>query len=199
MPSRIMSCWPRFPCPGHRVAGMPEGRKDWQQACTLLTHCVCFWLPARSKSLVMGEQSRSPGRLPCPRRLGPVLKEGWLKKQRSIMKNWQQRWFVLRGDQLFYYKDKDETKPQVRSTHLVSRGVMAGSKGGLTMPRRGEKAERSSCLHLSSSSPQAIEFTHGGIHQDFRSDFYSQPLPFRAPELVLTNQIHSSSHEHGSV
>ncbi|XP_041600992.1 rho GTPase-activating protein 22 isoform X5 [Vulpes lagopus] len=66
----------------------------------------------RSKSLVMGEQSRSPGRLPCPHRLGPVLKEGWLKKQRSIMKNWQQRWFVLRGDQLFYYKDKDETKPQ---------------------------------------------------------------------------------------
>lgn len=28
------------------------------------------------------------------------------------MKNWQQRWFVLRGDQLFYYKDKDESKPQ---------------------------------------------------------------------------------------
>ncbi|XP_010852717.1 PREDICTED: rho GTPase-activating protein 22 isoform X4 [Bison bison bison] len=67
---------------------------------------------ARSKSLVMGEQSRSPGRPPCPRRLGPVLKAGWLKKQRSIMKGWQQRWFVLRGDQLFYYKDKDETKPQ---------------------------------------------------------------------------------------
>ncbi|KAL4698701.1 hypothetical protein H8959_011358 [Pygathrix nigripes] len=67
---------------------------------------------ARSKSLVMGEQSRSPGRTPCPHRLGPVLKAGWLKKQRSIMKNWQQRWFVLRGDQLFYYKDKDEIKPQ---------------------------------------------------------------------------------------
>lgn len=30
------------------------------------------------------------------------------------MKNWQQRWFVLRGDQLFYYKDEEETKPQVR-------------------------------------------------------------------------------------
>ncbi|XP_070471600.1 rho GTPase-activating protein 22 isoform X1 [Equus przewalskii] len=67
---------------------------------------------ARSKSLVMGEQSRSPGQLPCAHRLGPVLKAGWLKKQRSIMKNWQQRWFVLRGDQLLYYKDKDETKPQ---------------------------------------------------------------------------------------
>ncbi|XP_021574435.1 rho GTPase-activating protein 22 [Carlito syrichta] len=67
---------------------------------------------ARSKSLVMGEQSRSSGRPLCPHRPGPVLKAGWLKKQRSIMKNWQQRWFVLRGDQLFYYKDKDETKPQ---------------------------------------------------------------------------------------
>ncbi|KAF7464797.1 Hypothetical predicted protein [Marmota monax] len=60
----------------------------------------------------MGEQSRSPGRPPGPCRLGPVLKAGWLRKQRSIMKNWQQRWFVLRGNQLFYYKDKDETKPQ---------------------------------------------------------------------------------------
>ncbi|XP_073935475.1 rho GTPase-activating protein 22 isoform X3 [Castor canadensis] len=66
----------------------------------------------RSKSLVMGEQNQSPGRPPGPRRPGPVLKAGWLRKQRSIMKNWQQRWFVLRGDQLFYYKDKDETKPQ---------------------------------------------------------------------------------------
>ncbi|KAB1271751.1 Rho GTPase-activating protein 22 [Camelus dromedarius] len=74
---------------------------------------------ARSKSLVMGDQSRSPGRPPCPRRLGPVLKAGWLKKQRSIMKNWQQRWFVLRGDQLFYYKDKDETKPQIALSSLT--------------------------------------------------------------------------------
>lgn len=31
------------------------------------------------------------------------------------MKNWQQRWFVLRGDQLLYYKDEDEAKPQVRN------------------------------------------------------------------------------------
>lgn len=66
----------------------------------------------RSKSLVMGEQSRSPGRPLVPHKLGPILKAGWLRKQRSIMKNWQQRWFVLRGDQLFYYKDKDESKPQ---------------------------------------------------------------------------------------
>lgn len=45
------------------------------------------------------------------------------------MKNWQQRWFVLRGDQLFYYKDKDETKPQVRSIWPVSVGITTGLQG----------------------------------------------------------------------
>ncbi|XP_055577208.1 rho GTPase-activating protein 22 isoform X1 [Falco cherrug] len=67
---------------------------------------------ARSKSLVMGEQIGPPSRPSSPNCQDRVLKCGWLKKQRSIMKNWQQRWFVLRGDQLFYYKDEEETKPQ---------------------------------------------------------------------------------------
>ncbi|XP_065407673.1 rho GTPase-activating protein 22 isoform X2 [Chrysemys picta bellii] len=67
---------------------------------------------ARSKSLVMGEQTGLPSRPSSPSPQDRVLKSGWLKKQRSIMKNWQQRWFVLRGDQLFYYKDEEETKPQ---------------------------------------------------------------------------------------
>ncbi|NXE31974.1 RHG22 protein, partial [Ptilorrhoa leucosticta] len=67
---------------------------------------------ARSRSLVMGEQMGPPSRPSSPNPQEHVLKCGWLKKQRSIMKNWQQRWFVLRGDQLFYYKDEEETKPQ---------------------------------------------------------------------------------------
>ncbi|XP_039337952.1 rho GTPase-activating protein 22 isoform X1 [Mauremys reevesii] len=60
----------------------------------------------------MGEQTGLPSRPSSPSLQDRVLKSGWLKKQRSIMKNWQQRWFVLRGDQLFYYKDEEETKPQ---------------------------------------------------------------------------------------
>ncbi|XP_035186152.1 rho GTPase-activating protein 22 isoform X4 [Oxyura jamaicensis] len=70
------------------------------------------YFQARSKSLVMGEQIGPPSRPSSPNPQERVLKCGWLKKQRSIMKNWQQRWFVLRGDQLFYYKDEEETKPQ---------------------------------------------------------------------------------------
>nr|XP_009676152.1 PREDICTED: rho GTPase-activating protein 22 isoform X1 [Struthio camelus australis] len=67
---------------------------------------------ARSKSLVMGEQIGPPSRPSSPNPQERMLKCGWLKKQRSIMKHWQQRWFVLRGDQLLYYKDEEETKPQ---------------------------------------------------------------------------------------
>ncbi|XP_060643593.2 rho GTPase-activating protein 25 [Anolis sagrei] len=47
---------------------------------------------------------------------GPVapgpLKAGWLKKQRSIVRNWQQRYFVLQGQRLYYFKDEDDLKPQ---------------------------------------------------------------------------------------
>ncbi|XP_027014827.1 rho GTPase-activating protein 22 isoform X1 [Tachysurus fulvidraco] len=65
---------------------------------------------ARSKSMVMGEVSH--GSAGSPGLHEGVLKAGWLKKQRSIMKNWQLRWFVLRSDYLYFYKDEEETKPQ---------------------------------------------------------------------------------------
>lgn len=54
-----------------------------------------------------GARPASPNPLERP------LKIGWLKKQRSIVKNWQQRYFVLKGQQLYYYKDEDDVKPQV--------------------------------------------------------------------------------------
>ncbi|XP_036837140.1 rho GTPase-activating protein 22 isoform X3 [Oncorhynchus mykiss] len=60
---------------------------------------------ARSKSMVLGR---------CSSPLGQemTLKAGWLKRQRSIMRNWQLRWFVLHTEALYFYKDQDETKPQ---------------------------------------------------------------------------------------
>lgn len=68
--------------------------------------------PARSKSMVLGELSRVSR--PCsPLDQEKALKAGWLKRQRSIMKNWQLRWFVLRTEALYFYKDQDETKAQV--------------------------------------------------------------------------------------
>uniref|UniRef100_A0A673GXV4 Rho GTPase-activating protein 22-like n=1 Tax=Sinocyclocheilus rhinocerous TaxID=307959 RepID=A0A673GXV4_9TELE len=67
---------------------------------------------SRSKSMVMGEASRGSCQPTSPSLQEGVLKAGWLKKQRSIMKNWQLRWFVLRADHLYFYKDEEETKPQ---------------------------------------------------------------------------------------
>ncbi|XP_051959152.1 rho GTPase-activating protein 22-like [Xyrauchen texanus] len=67
---------------------------------------------ARSKSMVMGEASRGSCRPTSPSLQEGAVKAGWLKKQRSIMKNWQLRWFVLRADHLYFYKDEEETKPQ---------------------------------------------------------------------------------------
>ncbi|XP_062269127.1 rho GTPase-activating protein 24 isoform X1 [Platichthys flesus] len=39
-----------------------------------------------------------------------VIRCGWLRKQGGFVKTWHSRWFVLRGDQLYYYKDEEETK-----------------------------------------------------------------------------------------
>lgn len=47
-----------------------------------------------------------------------VIRCGWLRKQGGFVKTWHSRWFVLRGDQLYYYKDEEETKALVRvQTH----------------------------------------------------------------------------------
>ncbi|XP_039994648.1 rho GTPase-activating protein 22 [Xiphias gladius] len=66
---------------------------------------------ARSKSMVLGELPRVSR--PCsPLDQEKAMKAGWLKRQRSIMKNWQLRWFVLRTEALYFYKDQEETKAQ---------------------------------------------------------------------------------------
>ncbi|XP_051959979.1 rho GTPase-activating protein 25-like [Xyrauchen texanus] len=62
---------------------------------------------ARSKSVMPGEGS--PGSTHTG--IKP-LKRGWLKKQRSIVKNWQLRFFVLRGNVLTYHKDDRESAVQ---------------------------------------------------------------------------------------
>ncbi|KAM8865855.1 rho GTPase-activating protein 25 [Synchiropus picturatus] len=60
----------------------------------------------RSRSVLSGEGGS------C-RSMERPLKAGWLKKQqRSLVKNWQQRYFVLRGSTLTYHKDDKETTIQ---------------------------------------------------------------------------------------
>ncbi|XP_013877865.1 rho GTPase-activating protein 25 [Austrofundulus limnaeus] len=68
---------------------------------------------ARSKSVFPGDGGPGPGFPRSSRSMERPLKAGWLKKQqRSLVKNWQQRYFVLRGSTLTYYKDDKETTVQ---------------------------------------------------------------------------------------
>lgn len=68
---------------------------------------------ARSKSVIPGEGGAGPGSPRSSRSMERPLKAGWLKKQqRSLVKNWQQRYFVLRGSTLTYHKDDKETTVQ---------------------------------------------------------------------------------------
>ncbi|XP_053505645.1 rho GTPase-activating protein 24 isoform X1 [Ictalurus furcatus] len=54
----------------------------------------------------MEEQASTLGVTPQQK----VLRCGWLRKQGGFVKTWHSRWFVLRGEQLYYYKDEDESK-----------------------------------------------------------------------------------------
>lgn len=81
----------------------------------LLTSALLWCLAARSKSVIPGEGGPGPGSPRSSRSMERPLKAGWLKKQqRSLVKNWQQRYFVLRGSTLTYHKDDKETTVQVR-------------------------------------------------------------------------------------
>ncbi|KAM7078232.1 rho GTPase-activating protein 25 isoform 5-T5 [Molossus nigricans] len=67
---------------------------------------------SRSRSVMTGEQMAAFHPSSTPNPLERPIKMGWLKKQRSIVKNWQLRYFVLRAQQLYYYKDEEDVKPQ---------------------------------------------------------------------------------------
>lgn len=68
---------------------------------------------ARSRSVIPGEGGPGPGSPRSSRSMERPLKAGWLKKQqRSLVKNWQHRYFVLRGSTLTYHKDDKETTVQ---------------------------------------------------------------------------------------
>ncbi|KAB0404934.1 hypothetical protein E2I00_012860 [Balaenoptera physalus] len=65
----------------------------------------------KSISLVMEESNDSMENPQQGQGRNNAMKCGWLRKQGGFVKTWHTRWFVLKGDQLYYFKDEDETKP----------------------------------------------------------------------------------------
>uniref|UniRef100_A0A670ZAQ7 Rho GTPase activating protein 25 n=1 Tax=Pseudonaja textilis TaxID=8673 RepID=A0A670ZAQ7_PSETE len=84
----------------------------------------------RSQSMMAVDAKGSSTWLQAPNPLERPLKTGWLKKQRSIVKNWQQRYFVLKGQHLLYYKEEEDLKPQgsLQLQGCTIREVASGSE-----------------------------------------------------------------------
>ncbi|NXG02996.1 RHG25 protein, partial [Sakesphorus luctuosus] len=108
---------------------------------------------ARCRSVMSGQELERP------------LKLGWLKKQRSIVKNWQHRYFVLKGQQLYYYKDEDDAKPQVGPGHQA--GVGAQHRAGVGqggeeelwgVPGEPPRAGQDPCVLMASSQGEMDEW-----------------------------------------
>ncbi|XP_043401000.1 rho GTPase-activating protein 24 isoform X4 [Chelonia mydas] len=64
-----------------------------------------------SVGLIMDENNGSAESPQLSQGRHNAIKCGWLRKQGGFVKTWHTRWFVLKGDQLYYFKDEDETKP----------------------------------------------------------------------------------------
>nr|XP_021503431.1 rho GTPase-activating protein 25 isoform X2 [Meriones unguiculatus] len=101
-------------CRGQQGFLGPQPRPQVFTPCFMsLGQPACLFLSiARSRSMMTGEQMAA---FHPPTNSNPLerpIKMGWLKKQRSIVKNWQQRYFVLRAQHLCYYKDEEDSKPQ---------------------------------------------------------------------------------------
>ncbi|XP_064633160.1 rho GTPase-activating protein 24-like [Lineus longissimus] len=64
------------------------------------------------RSLSQYSRNRSPRRSPQPQPKCQQkrLKAGFLRKQGGNFKTWTNRWFVIRGDQMYYYAKDDEVK-----------------------------------------------------------------------------------------
>lgn len=69
--------------------------------------------------MIPGDGGAGSGRSDIKRSMEKPLKKGWLKKQRSIVKNWKPCYFVLRGNMLTYHKDDRESAVQVRHEQVA--------------------------------------------------------------------------------
>ncbi|CAL8347746.1 unnamed protein product [Lota lota] len=127
---------------------------------------------ARSKSVMPGEGSSGVGSGSGPAApQSPVpsdrpLKAGWLKRQqRSLVKNWQHRYFVLRGTTLTYHKDDRETTVQgviqlrfSKVNELPSNSEEPGKYLFQIIPRSSKERERCPYVFMTSSQTDMEEW-----------------------------------------
>eukprot|EP00761_Pharyngomonas_kirbyi_P001359 gb/GECH01001363.1/.p1 GENE.gb/GECH01001363.1/~~gb/GECH01001363.1/.p1 ORF type:complete len:415 (+),score=185.12 gb/GECH01001363.1/:1-1245(+) len=84
-------------------------------------HGVAGYFPANYVEEVPGRSGAPPapgGNAPPSKQTNDIeelmkqtkIKEGWLTKRGHVVRNWKTRWFVLRKDELLYFKSPNEQK-----------------------------------------------------------------------------------------
>lgn len=84
-----------------------------------------------------GKEQKSQEKVAIPREsgeefegVGRIIRSGWLYKRAKATKKWSRRWFVLRADQLVYYKDESEYKVEgmISTADIMSVTMLADQK-----------------------------------------------------------------------
>ncbi|XP_062874046.1 rho GTPase-activating protein 25 [Trichomycterus rosablanca] len=117
----------------------------------------------RSKSVIPGNGSPESKRIDARRSMEKPLKKGWLKKQRSIVKNWKMCYFVLRGNLLTYHKDDRENAIQGTIPLWTSQVNELQSNTDdkfifEIIPRSNGDRERDGCVLMASSQSEMEEW-----------------------------------------
>jgi len=72
--------------------------------------------------------------------------EGNLKKKGHLVQNWKQRWFILKGDKLWYFKSKENL------TSPLGEILLSESICTTTLPERIKNKQKEYCFELTCGS-----------------------------------------------
>lgn len=94
---------------------MPRPSRHWNEALELYKQCLLSCLPPPAE-IPLEKTTNSPDTLRMSAKTqesfenaGPIIKEGWLFKEGGAARSkWQNRYFRLCGDQMFYFNRKED-------------------------------------------------------------------------------------------
>ncbi|KAG9395970.1 PH domain [Carpediemonas membranifera] len=86
-----------------------------------------------------------------------ISKKGWMTKQGHVVKNWKQRWFVLKNSMLMYYKSDADTTHPAGVIDLADAAVQPSDKKDHCM----ELTTKDKVFYISvGSKPELLEWMH---------------------------------------
>jgi len=114
----------------------------------------------------------------------PNEKEGELKKQGHVVRNWKVRWFIIKENNLYYFKKKGDSKP-------IGSIPLAGS-----IIKTDPKIKRNNTFELYSPQIDKIFYCQANTHEEMKSwiaalekgaEFCMVGSPFNVERIIHVN------------